>query len=151
IDKIPFSYYQGKLECERLIKASGIPYTILRTTQFHDFVDAVASKLLKFPITFVPKSLKVQPIHVDAVAMEIYKIIKEAPLNSTYDIGGKKVYNIKEIMDSLLKIRHENKLILNMPAMGKVIQGFVKGYNTCDNIASTSSTWEEYLATKYLK
>jgi uncharacterized protein YbjT (DUF2867 family) len=30
LDKIPFSYYQGKLECERLIKESGIPYTILR-------------------------------------------------------------------------------------------------------------------------
>ncbi|CAF2643448.1 unnamed protein product [Rotaria sp. Silwood2] len=151
IDKIPFSYYKAKLECEHLIKASGIPYTILRATQFHDFVDFVASKLLKFPITIVPKSFKVQPIQVEAVAMELDKIIKESPLNSTYNIGGKKIYNMKEIMDSLLKIRHENKLILNMPAISNVIKGFIKGYNTCGNISLNSNTWEEYLSKKYLK
>ncbi|CAF1381512.1 unnamed protein product [Adineta steineri] len=149
IDKIPFSYYKGKLECEHLIKTSSIPYTILRSTNFHDFVDAAVSEFLQRPIRIIPKSLKAQPIQVEAVAMELNKIIQGSPLNTTYDIGGKSVYNMKEILDSLMKAHHENKLVINMPAMGKILKGFAKGYNTCNNIQLSSNTWEEYLSKKY--
>ncbi|CAF4178242.1 unnamed protein product [Adineta steineri] len=149
INKIPFSYYKGKLECEHLIKTSSIPYTILRSTNFHDFVDAAVSEFLQRPIRIIPKSLKAQPIQVEAVAMELNKIIQGSPLNTTYDIGGKSVYNMKEILDSLMKAHHENKLVINMPAMGKILKGFAKGYNTCNNIQLSSNTWEEYLSKKY--
>jgi uncharacterized protein YbjT (DUF2867 family) len=111
IDKIPFSFYQGKLKCERLIKSSGIPCTILRATQFRDFVDVLTSKMLTLPIGLVPKALKTQPIQLEAVAMELNKITQESPSNSKYDIGSKKVYNLGEITDSLLKARHEKKIV----------------------------------------
>ena len=149
IDRIPFSYYKGKLECERLIKASGIPYTILRATQFHDLVDAFTSKLLTFPIAIVPKALKTQPIQVEAVASELNKITRGSPLNNVYEIGGKRVYSIGEIADSLLKVRREKKLLLNMPVIGQVMKTFAEGKNTCDEISSASNTWEEYLSNKY--
>ena len=149
IDKIPFSYYQGKLQCEHLIESSGIPYTILRTTQFHDFADYVASKLLKLPISIAPKTLKVQPIQVEAVALELNKIIEHSPLNNTYSIGGKKIYNLNEIIDSLLKVHQKSRQMYYMPPIGKIIKGFVAGYNTCDNISIASNTWEEYLSNKY--
>lgn len=149
IDRIPFSYYEGKLECERLIEASGIPYTILRATQFHDLVDAVTSKLLTLPIAVVPKALKIQPIQVEAVAEELNKIVQRSPLNSTYNLGGKRVYNIGEIVDSLLKARRQKKLVLGMPVIGKVMKAFAEGKNTCDAMSSTSTTWEEYVSNKY--
>ncbi len=151
IDKIPFWYYQGKLECERLIKSSGVPYTILRATQFHDFIDALTSKMLTLPIVLVPKVIKTQPIQVEAVAMELNKITQESPSNSTHNLGGKRVYNLGEIADSLLKARHEKKLVLNVPTIGKVMKAFAHGHATCDNISSTSNTWEEYLSNKYHK
>ncbi|CAF1102218.1 unnamed protein product [Adineta steineri] len=151
IDKIPFTYYRGKLECERLIKASGIPYSILRATQFHGFVEDFAVKLLKFPICMVPKSIKVQPVQVEAVAMELNKILGQSPLNSTYEIGGKKIYEMKEIVDSLLNVRQEKKLMIPIPIMGKMLKAYAKGYGTCNNIALNSNTWEEYLASKYPK
>ncbi|MFC3157641.1 SDR family oxidoreductase [Chryseobacterium arachidis] len=46
IDEVPFAYYQQKLASEEEIKRSGIPYTILRATQFHEFIDDIFSKLL---------------------------------------------------------------------------------------------------------
>ncbi|CAF3861748.1 unnamed protein product [Rotaria sordida] len=97
------------------------------------------------------ETLNVQPIQVEAVAMELDKIIKGSPLNTTYDIGGRKIYNMDEIVDSLLKVRHEKKLVLKIPIMGKIMKGLAKGYSTCDNISLISNTWEEYLSNKYLK
>lgn len=151
IDKIPFAYYQGKLECERLIKESDIPYTILRATQFHDFIDAIISKMVSLPIGIVPKALKVQPIQVEAVAMELVKINEGSPLNRTYDIGGPKTYDFGEITTSLLQARNQQKLVLNFPVIGKVMRTFTDGYNTCDSVSSNSNTWEEYLSNKYRK
>ncbi|UJR18296.1 hypothetical protein I4U23_005199 [Adineta vaga] len=130
IDKISLGYYQAKVECERLIKSSGIPYTILKATQFHDFVDDGVSKLLKLHISVVQKKLKVQPIQIESVAKELDKIAKESPANTTYNLGGKKIYTFKEIVESLLKVRHENKMILNMPIIGGVMKAFARGKNT---------------------
>lgn len=150
IDKIPFSYYQGKLECEKLIATSGIPYTILRATQFHDFVDGITRKLLKFPVALVPKLAKVQPIQVEAVALEMDKIIKKTPLNNIENIGGRNIYTMNEIVDSWQKFQQQKRFIFNMPARGKVMKALIEGYNTCDNIALSSNTWEEYLKNKYV-
>ncbi|CAF1191509.1 unnamed protein product [Adineta ricciae] len=151
IDKIPFPYYRAKLQCEQLIKTSGIPYTILRATQFHDFVDAIVSKLLNLPIPIVPKKLKVQPIQIEAVAEELNKIAKGSPSNQIYDLGGQKIYTFKEIAASLMKARHENKMVVNLPIVGGVMKAFARGECTCDNRSSSSNTWEEYLADKYGK
>ncbi|CAF4527044.1 unnamed protein product [Rotaria sp. Silwood1] len=151
VDKMPFSYYKGKLECERLIKESGIPYTILRATQFHSLVEDFANYLLNYPMDTISKVAKIQPIQIEAVAMELAKIVKEPPLNSTYDIGGRKIYTMKEIADSLLEARPEKKPTVNMPIIDEILNGFAEGYNTCDNISLNSNTWEEYLANKYPK
>ncbi|UJR11299.1 hypothetical protein I4U23_015480 [Adineta vaga] len=150
IDRIPLAYYEGKLECERLVKESGVPYTILRATQFHEFAEDLTNKLLRFPICLVPKALKIQPIQVEAVAMELSKIMKTSPLNDTYDIGGKKIYNMGEIASSLLEARHESKWIINIPTFGGIMNAVAAGYSTCENIVSSSNTWEEYLSNKYV-
>ncbi|CAF0828278.1 unnamed protein product [Rotaria sordida] len=151
VDKMPYSYYKGKLECERLIKESGIPYTILRATQFHSLVEDFANYLLNYPMDTVSKVAKIQPIQVEAVAMELAKIVQEPPLNGTYDIGGRKIYTMKETADLLLKARPEKKPVDNMPIIGEILNEFAEGYNTCDNISLNSNTWEEYLANKYPK
>jgi hypothetical protein len=106
---------------------------------------------MKFPIGIVPKTLKVQPIQVEVVELELVKIIKRSPLNSTHGIGGKQIYNMKQIVDSFLKVRHQNKLMMNILIIGQVMNGFAKGYNTCDNISLTSNTLEDYLTNKYPK
>ncbi|UJR12671.1 hypothetical protein I4U23_016845 [Adineta vaga] len=151
IDKMSFSYYKGKLECERLIKESGIPYTILRATQFHDLVEYMGNCLVNYPRDIASKAAKIQPIQTDAVAMELAKIVKESPLNSTYDIGGRKIYTMREIADSLLEVHHEKKPAIDMPMIDEILNDFAEGYNTCDNISLNSNTWEEYLANKYSK
>ena len=150
VDRIPLSYYRTKLDCERLIEKSGIPFTILRATQFHDFVEFVLGRLLSFPIGIVPYALKVQPIQVEAVAAELFKIIHGLPQKAIIELGGKEIFHFKQITDSLLKARHQNnKRILNFPVIGAVMKGFAHGHNTCKSISSLSNTWEQYLNDRY--
>jgi uncharacterized protein YbjT (DUF2867 family) len=54
VDRVPFRYYQTKLAAERLIQASGLPWTILRATQFHQLVLLVARGLARLPLVPVP-------------------------------------------------------------------------------------------------
>src|SRR5262245_5581061 len=49
VDRIPFAYYQCKLEAERIVVDSGVPYSILRATQFHSFVAFLLSEAARFP------------------------------------------------------------------------------------------------------
>ena len=151
IEKMSFAYYKAKLECERLIKESGIPYTILRATQFHSLVEDLGNYLLNYPMDSTAKVAKIQPIQVEAVAKELAKITKEPPLNGTYNIGGRKIYTMKEIADSLWEARREKTSVPEMPIISEILNDFAEGYNTCDNISLNSNTWEEYLANKYPK
>ena len=151
IDRIPFSYYQTKVQCEDLIKSSGIPYTILRATQFHEFADALISKLISLPIAVVPKALKIQPIQVEAVAQELQKLTRQSPRNSTYDLGGKQILTFEQLARSLLKIQNRNKFIFNLPTIGGTMKALTNGYATCDRISAESNTWQEYLQNKYQK
>ncbi|WP_241255531.1 SDR family oxidoreductase [Candidatus Protofrankia californiensis] len=63
VDRVPLGYYQGKLAAERLVEESGLPYTILRATQFHDLLRAVFAGAARLPAVPLP-DLRFQPIDV---------------------------------------------------------------------------------------
>lgn len=62
IDRISFGYYRAKVATENLIQDSGLPWTILRTTQFHDLVLMFAMMVSKLPVAAVPRGLRMQPV-----------------------------------------------------------------------------------------
>jgi uncharacterized protein YbjT (DUF2867 family) len=68
VDRVPYRYYQAKLAAERLIQASGLPWTILRATQFHQLVLLVARGLARLPLVPVPAATSFQPIDAAEVA-----------------------------------------------------------------------------------
>jgi uncharacterized protein YbjT (DUF2867 family) len=68
VDRVPYRYYQAKLQAERLVQASGLPWTILRATQFHQLVLLVARGLARLPVVPVPAATSFQPIDAAEVA-----------------------------------------------------------------------------------
>ena len=64
VDRVPYRYYQAKLQAERLIQASGLPWTILRATQFHQLILLLARGLARLPLVPVPATTSFQPIHL---------------------------------------------------------------------------------------
>ncbi|WP_425614168.1 SDR family oxidoreductase [Anatilimnocola sp. NA78] len=80
-------YFRAKLAQENLIKASSIPYTIVRATQFFEFVSAIAQSATDGQTVRLPHSL-MQPIVSDDVAEAIAEVALEPPLNGTVDLAG---------------------------------------------------------------
>jgi uncharacterized protein YbjT (DUF2867 family) len=80
-------YFRGKVAQEKLIKASGIPYTILRSTQFFEFVGGIIKSGTEGDVIRVSSAL-FQPIASDDVAAALADLALGAPLNDTVEVAG---------------------------------------------------------------
>ncbi|OLF10389.1 SDR family oxidoreductase [Actinophytocola xanthii] len=96
VDRVPNSYYRGKLAVERLLAESGLPHTILRTTQFHDLVRAYLAAVSRLPVVPVP-DLRVQPIDVRDVATHLAPLVTGPPRGRVEDLGGPEVLSFETL------------------------------------------------------
>ena len=102
-DSLPDSgYLRAKLVQENLIKKSGIPYTIVRSTQFFEFVGAITeSAAVGQEIHIAPAPF--QPIASDDVVAELADVVVAAPLNATIEIAGPEKMRMDEFVSRYLK------------------------------------------------
>jgi len=74
IDRIGVGYYRSKLETERLIAGSGLPWTVLRATQFHDLIARGCAALARLPVLPVPAATSFQPVDAGEVAARLAEL-----------------------------------------------------------------------------
>jgi uncharacterized protein YbjT (DUF2867 family) len=102
IDRTDNGYFRAKIAQEKLIVASGIPYTIVRSTQFLEFLRAIAdssadgSKVRLPPVLF-------QPIAADDVARVVAEVAQAAPRNGIVEIAGPERAPFNELVARYLK------------------------------------------------
>lgn len=149
VDQIPYSYYQAKFAAEKMIQESKVPFTILRATQFHNFVDFVLSKLLSLPVGFVPKKLRIQPIQVEAVAQELYRLAQAGGQQTVLNLGGPQVYDAGALAKSWMQSQKVFKPIIPIPTLGAILNRIADGAATCPETATGTQTWEDYLTERY--
>jgi uncharacterized protein YbjT (DUF2867 family) len=94
-------YFRGKMAQENLIKSGGIPYTIVRSTQFFEFMGAIAQSGTVGQSVHV-SSAYVQPIAADDVADAVTHVALSAPLNGTIEIAGPERVRLSELVGQLL-------------------------------------------------
>ncbi|WP_261166160.1 SDR family oxidoreductase [Microbacterium sp. Marseille-Q6965] len=87
IDDIDASYYAGKLAQERLVRASRVPHTIARTTQFHEFAEQIASQTTFGPITLAPRTLS-RPVAASEVGAHLVDVAESGPAGRAPDLVG---------------------------------------------------------------
>src|SRR6516165_3776421 len=80
-------YFRAKMAQEKLIKGSRIPYTIVRATQFFEFVGGIAQSATEGQTVRLPPAL-MQPIAADDVAAVVADVALAKPLNGTFDLAG---------------------------------------------------------------
>ena len=87
-DGLPESgYMRAKVVQERTITESGLPYTIVRATQFHEFGEGITDSLTVGDEARAPDGL-IQPIAADEVAAEVARVAQAVPVNGVVNIGG---------------------------------------------------------------
>ena len=76
VDRIPYGYYRAKFAAEQVLLASGLPVTLLRVTQFHDFVDFLLDTARRGPVLPVPMGWRAQPVDVGEVAEHVTQVVR---------------------------------------------------------------------------
>ncbi len=94
-------YFRAKVAQENLIKASGIPYTIVRATQFFEFVGGIAQSALVGDEIHLSPAL-IQPISSDDVVAALADVTLQAPVNGTVEVAGPEALPLDELVRRFL-------------------------------------------------
>ena len=146
VDRAMFGYFASKRAAERVVADSGLPFTILRATQFHDLILTVAQQMAKLPVVPLPAGFRVQPVEADEVAARLVELALGEPAGLVPDIGGPRVYGAAELLRGYLRASKRRRPIVAIPLPGKAARAFRDGANLAPEQAEGRRTWEEFLA-----
>jgi len=107
-------FFRAKLVQENLIKAASIPYSIIRATQFFDFVEKIADYSTEGNKVRLPPVL-FQPMAADDVASAIGRIAMSSPVNATVEIGGPEQFHMDELVRRDLAARKDPREVISDP------------------------------------
>ena len=113
-DRTDNGYFRAKVAQEKLIEASGIPYTIIRATQFMEFLGGIAASSMEGNIVRLPPVL-FQPIAADDVAAIVTDVALAAPRNGIVEIAGPERAPFNEIVARYLKAVGDPREVVSDP------------------------------------
>ena len=112
-DRLPDSgYLRAKVAQENLIKTSGTPYTILRSTQFFEFVGRIADEGSDGKQVRVPDAL-IQPIVSDDVVAVLADIALGTPANDTVEVGGPERFRFEQFIGRGLSFKNDQREVVS--------------------------------------
>jgi len=117
IDRTDNGYFRAKVAQEKLIEASGVPYTIIRATQFMEFLGGIADSSADGNIVRLPPIL-FQPIAADDVAAIVGDVALAAPRGGIVEIAGPERAPFNEIIARYLKAVGDPRQVVRDPAAG---------------------------------
>ncbi len=135
VDAVPLGYYRAKLRCEELVAESGVSFTILRATQFHDFVAGAFRAQRRLP-RVITVDAPFQPISTAAVAERLVPLATAAPANGRVDdLGGPEVLPMAELARQWLEARGSDpkaaeRRVVEWHLPGKLVGAYRAGLHT---------------------
>ena len=146
VDRVPYPYYRTKFAVEKLIEESGLGWTVLRATQFHDLLVMVFKALAKLPVMLLPARLSDQPVEVAEVAARLAELAVGAPAGRVEDMAGPEIRTFESLARAYLKSTGRRRAVVNVPLWGRAYREFRSGGHLSPEHAVGKGTFEEYLA-----
>ncbi|HEX6446713.1 MAG TPA: NAD(P)H-binding protein [Streptosporangiales bacterium] len=144
VERIPFFYYRAKLAAERLLAASGLPWSVLRATQFHDLVREMLALALRAPVLPV-LDVCVQPVDVTDVAARLAELATGEPAGYAGELGGPEVRRMRELARTYLRSTGHSRPLVPVRLPGRTFRAFRAGANLTPDRALGTVTFENYL------
>ncbi len=148
VEDIPLGYYQGKVQIEKYLAESRLPHTILRATQFHQFVDGIFAAQKLLPAIIAPK-FSFQPIATEDVAMRLAELVAEGPSGRVADIGGPEQLSARDLAQRWKNAKRLRRPVWTAGVPGKIGKAFAAGHNLVPGAPYGTATFEEFLAARY--
>ena len=118
VDRIPYAYYRRKHAAEEVTRASGMPFTIVRATQFHSFLDLLLRTVGRVPLLLpLPARFRIQSVEIGEVAGRAWA-----------DLTGRR------------------KVIVPLPLPTRIGRAFRSGANTAPDGERGAITWRDWLS-----
>lgn len=148
IDRAMFGYFEAKLAAEQIVTDSGIPWTTLRATQFHDLTLMTVRQMARMPVIPVPSGFRFQPVDTGEVADRLVELTLGEPSGLVEDIAGPRIYEMTDLIRSYLQAVGKRRPILPIRIPGKAAGSFREGANLAPDHAVGRITWEDFLASR---
>ena len=104
-------YFRAKLAQETLIRDSTIPYSIVRATQFFEFLTRIADSATDGNIVALPPAL-IQPMAADDVASAVGRVAVGPPKNGIVEVGGPDTFRLDDLVRALLTARDDPREVI---------------------------------------
>jgi len=130
-DRVPLGYYRVKTEQEDVVARGPVPWTIVRATQFHEFVAAMLGAAARYRVVPVPRGV-LQPVAVTEVARAVADAAVGGPRRGRVEIAGPEVAGIRDLAMTWRRATGQRALLVPVPVPGKVGRALRDGALTTD-------------------
>jgi uncharacterized protein YbjT (DUF2867 family) len=145
-DRAMFGYFASKLDAEEVIEQSGLPWTNLRATQFHELTLTTVRGMAKLPVIPVPRGFRFQPIETGEVAARLVELALSPPAGRVPDLAGPMVFELADLVRSYLRATGKHRLLLPVGLPGGAARAVRSGVNLAPERAVGRRTWEDFLS-----
>jgi uncharacterized protein YbjT (DUF2867 family) len=147
IDDIPLALYRDKVVIERLVRESGLPYSVLRATQFHSFVEAMFTVQRRSPVVVAP-TFPLQPIAIEEIADRLVELVGSAPAGRVADIGGPEQRSLADLARLWARATGTRRPVVPISLPGKLFAAYRAGSALVPGAAYGRQTFADHLAAR---
>jgi uncharacterized protein YbjT (DUF2867 family) len=147
IEDIPLGLYRDKVTIEGLVRESGLPYSILRATQFHSFVEAMFTVQHRSPVLLAPV-FPLQPIAIEEVADRLAELAGSAPAGRVADIGGPEQRSLADLARLWAHATGTRRPVVPLSLPGKLFAAYRAGSSLVPGPAYGRQTFAGHLAAR---
>ncbi|MEV4477497.1 NAD(P)H-binding protein [Nonomuraea sp. NPDC049504] len=145
VDRVPWGYFRTKVRAERLVRDDGVPWTILRATQFHEFVAAGLKGMAGFGFMVVDPGVPMQSVDVRDVAGRLLALVARGPGGTIEEYGGPEVLTMEDAVRRWQRARGLRRPVLRLRLPGASGRAFRAGHLTTEAHPRGTITWDDYL------
>ena len=149
VDRVPVGYYRHKLAAEAAVRGAGLPWTVVRGTQFHAFMDAMCRRLTAGPFGVAPAGFRCQPLDVGEFADALWRAVDAGPAGRVPDVGGPEVLTWDALLRAWLAAQGRRPRVLALPVPGAAAAALRRGDGTARDGVAGRVTWGAWLRTAY--
>ena len=149
IDRAAMGYFGHKLAAEQVVAGSGVPWTTLRATQFHDLVLTALQAAAKLPALPVFAGFRFQPVDVRDVADRLVELALGEPVGLAPDIAGPEIHPMTGLARDYLRATGKHRLVLPVHVPGGAARAYRAGANLAPDRAVGTRTWAAFLAERF--
>ncbi|MGC3858814.1 SDR family oxidoreductase [Micromonospora chersina] len=149
VDRVPLGYYRHKLAAEQVVAAGPVPWSVLRATQFPEFLDELLRSASRLGPVVGDRAVLAQPVDPGEVAGRLTALLAAGPTGRIEEFGGPEVLRYDEAVRAWRAARGSRRPLLPVRIPGRLGRELRAGGLTTTATPTGTRTWADHLADTY--